>query len=138
MADSLIDPPEYHTGAQVLRTSKAMYAEELVMSPRMRRYMRQCFYQNGMVDCIRTEKGARKIGEDHPYYEFKYLRGQDFHSLSRQPDMYLKMLKAEEEGLIEVSEWMAMTDSNRTYISTLSQTILAKLQMLGTLYAEKF
>ena len=102
MADSLIDPLEYHTSAQVLRTGKAMYAEELVMSPRMRRYMRQCFYQNGMVDCIRTEKGARKIGEDHPYYEFKYLRGQDFHSLSRQPDMYLKMLKAEEEGLIEV------------------------------------
>ncbi|OCK83182.1 transcription elongation factor-like protein spt6 [Lepidopterella palustris CBS 459.81] len=102
MADSLIEAPEYLTGQQVLRTAKAMYVEELVMSPRMRRYMRQCFYQNGMVDCIRTEKGLRKIGEDHPYYEFKYLRGQDFISLSRQPDMYLKMLKAEEEGLIEV------------------------------------
>ncbi|KAF2496972.1 transcription elongation factor spt6 [Lophium mytilinum] len=110
MADSLIDPPEYNTGAEVLRAAKAMYVEELVASPRMRRYLRQSFYESGMVDCIRTEKGLRKIGEDHPYYEFKYLRRQDFHSLSRQPEMYLKMLKAEEEGLIEVKVRMVDYD----------------------------
>ncbi len=102
MADSLLDPPEYSTGAQVLRAAKAMYAEELTMSPRMRKLMRQHYYQNGLFDCFRTEKGMRKIGEDHPYYELKYLRSQDFAAIARRPELFLRMLKAEEEGLIEV------------------------------------
>ncbi|KAJ9664261.1 Transcription elongation factor spt6 [Coniosporium apollinis] len=103
MADSLVDPPDYSTGSQVLRAAKMMYIEELAMSPRMRKLMRQTFYQNGLIDCFRTEKGLRKITEDHPYYEFKYLRGQDFHAISRRPDMFLRMLKAESEGMVNVN-----------------------------------
>ena len=102
MADSLVDPPEYSTGAQVLRAAKAMFAEELTMSPRVRKLMRQTYYTQGLFDCFRTEKGLRKIDEDHPYYEFKYLRSQDFTAMARRPELYLKMLKAEAEGLIEV------------------------------------
>ncbi|KAI9657626.1 MAG: Transcription elongation factor spt6 [Bathelium mastoideum] len=102
MADSLLEPPEYSTGAQVLRAARAMFAEELTLSPRVRKLMRQTYYTQGLFDCFRTEKGLRKIDEDHPYYEFKYLRGQDFTAMARRPELYLKMLKAEEEGLIEV------------------------------------
>ena len=102
MADSLIDAPSFSTGAEVLRAGKNMFAEELSLSPRMRKLVRQNFYQSGLIDCYRTEKGARQITEDHRYYEFKYLRGQDFLAISRQPEKYLRMLKAEEEGLIEV------------------------------------
>lgn len=102
MADNLLEPPEYQTGTQVTRAGKAMYIEELVMSPRMRKYIRQRFYQAGMIDCIRTEKGLRKITEDHPYYEFKYLRGQDLHAMARRPELFLRMIRAEEEGLVEV------------------------------------
>lgn len=102
MADSLVDHPEYSTGEQILRAAKAMYAAEISMSPRMRKLMRQNFYQSGLFDCYRTEKGARQITEDHRYYEFKYLRRQDFTAIARRPEMYLRMLKAEQEGLIEV------------------------------------
>ncbi|KAF2138616.1 uncharacterized protein K452DRAFT_277148 [Aplosporella prunicola CBS 121167] len=113
MADNLLDPPEYNTGSQVLRAVKAMYAEELVMSPRMRNLMRQNFYQQGALNCYRTEKGLRKITEDHPYYEFKYLRNQDYSAIARRPELYLRMLKAEDEGLIEVKILLMRRDQLR-------------------------
>lgn len=102
MADSLLDPPEYTTGSQILRAAKAMFSEELVLSPRMRKLMRQQYYQNGLFDCCRTEKGLRKIGEDHQYYELKYLRNQNFAAFAQRPDLFLRMLRAEQEGLLEV------------------------------------
>ncbi len=104
MADSeaILDPPDYSSGAQALRAAKAMFVEELTMSPKMRKVMRQAYYMNGVVDCFRTDKGLRKIDEQHPYYEFKYLRNQQLSDIARQPELYLRMLKAEDEGLVEV------------------------------------
>lgn len=100
LADTLAEPPEI--GLTLLRSAKLLYIQELQMSPRLRRYMRGSFYQTASIDCIRTEKGMRKITEDHPFYEFKYLRRQTFLDLHGRPDLFLKMLKAEEEGLIKV------------------------------------
>ncbi|KAF2202531.1 transcription elongation factor Spt6 [Delitschia confertaspora ATCC 74209] len=102
LADTLIDSSDYKTGAGVLNAAKGMFVQELVMNPRLRRFLRRNFYQKGLVDCIRTSKGMRKITEDHPYYEFKYLRNQDFQTLNDHPEKFLKMLKAEEENLVEV------------------------------------
>jgi len=102
LADQFTDADEYPTGAQVLRGAKAMFAEELATSPRLRKLLRQTYFTTGHFDCIRTEKGLRKIDEDHPYYEFKYLRDQDIGSMARKPHLFLSMLKAEEEGLVDV------------------------------------
>ncbi len=101
LADSLIDE-EFPTGSRALTAGRRMYVEELVMSPRFRKIVRANVYMTGVVDCHRTEKGLKKIDEQHPYYEFKYLQNQDFRTIAANPAMYLKMLKAEEEGLIEV------------------------------------
>ena len=104
MADSdrILDPPDYPSGLQCLRAAKAMFAEEIALSPKMRKVMRQAYYLNGVIECFRTEKGLRKINEQHPYYEFKYLRNQQLSDIARQPGLFLRMLKAEEEGLVEV------------------------------------
>lgn len=101
MADGFIDN-DFSSGSQVLKAAKTMFAEELVMSPKMRKVIRQAYYMNGAVDCFRTEKGLRRIDEHHPYYEFKYLRNQQLSDIARRPELYLRMLKAEEEGLVEV------------------------------------
>ncbi|KIV96837.1 hypothetical protein PV10_00654 [Exophiala mesophila] len=101
MADSMVDD-EFSTGTQVLKAGRSMFIEELVTSPRFRGLIRKNVYIQGVIDCHRTEKGLRKIDEQHPYYEFKYLRNQDFGSFFQQPELFLKMLKAEEEGLIEI------------------------------------
>ncbi|KAK5942448.1 Transcription elongation factor spt6 [Knufia obscura] len=101
LADQCIDE-NFSTGARALRAARSMLAEEMVTSPRLRKFMRRNIYMDAVVDCHRTEKGLRRITEDHPYYEFKYLRNQDLRAIAGRPDMFLKMLKAEEEGLVEV------------------------------------
>jgi transcription elongation factor SPT6 len=110
LADKSLDE-DFPTGAQALKAAKLMFTEELFTSPRLRRVMRQKFYQVGVIDCFRTEKGLRKIDEQHPYYEFKYLRNQEFAAIARQPDLYLKMLRAEEEGLVEVKVRLQNVDA---------------------------
>jgi transcription elongation factor SPT6 len=112
LADRTLDE-DFPTGSQALKAAKYMFIEELFTSPRLRRVMRQKFYQVGVIDCYRTEKGLRKIDEQHPYYEFKYLRNQEFAAIARQPDLYLKMLKAEEEGLVEVKVRLQNFDAIR-------------------------
>lgn len=102
LADFLLDPPDYSTGTQVLRAAKAMFAEELSMNPRLRKWMRRTMYESAYFDCYRTEKGARMITEDHKYYEFKYLRHQDIAAVARRPELFLRMLQAEREGLVQV------------------------------------
>ncbi|KAH7412051.1 SH2 domain-containing protein [Phaeosphaeria sp. MPI-PUGE-AT-0046c] len=104
-ADQLAEAPE--TGMTLLRSAKVLFVQDLQMSSRLRRFLRGSFYQNAQIDCIRTDKGARKITEDHSYYEFKYLRRQTFLDLHGRPDLFLKMLKAEHEGLVQVRISMA-------------------------------
>ncbi|KAG9246272.1 SH2 domain-containing protein [Calycina marina] len=104
LADSLVygDDQTLSTGEQILLAARQMYAEELFMNPRMRQHFRRNFYMAGEVSCQRTEKGLRKIDEQHPYYELKYLKNQTFQDIASKPETFLKMLKAEEEGWIEV------------------------------------
>lgn len=101
-ADSLTTDSEFSTGEQVLLAARQMFAEELFMNPRMRKHFRMSYYMMGVVNCQRTDKGLRKIDEQHPYYELKYLKNQTFGDIASKPEIFLKMLKAEEEGLIEV------------------------------------
>ena len=116
LADSerILDPPDYSSGAQCLRAAKAMFAEEISLNPKMRKVMRQTYYMNGVIECFRTEKGLRKIDEQHPYYEFKYLRNQQLGDIARQPDLFLRMLKAEEEGLVDVKVRLQNEEKFRT------------------------
>lgn len=101
VADSLLDT-DFTNASKALKAAKSMFAEELVMSPRMRKVVRQECYMKGVVDCYRTDKGLRRIDEEHPYYEFKYLRNQQLTDIARRPELFLRMLKAEEEGLVQV------------------------------------
>lgn len=115
MADSenILDPPEYSSGAQCLRAAKAMFAEEIALSPKMRKVVRHTFFMNAIIDCFRTEKGMRRIDEQHPYYDFKYLRNQQITDIASKPDRFLRMLKAEEEGLVIVKVRIENSESFR-------------------------
>lgn len=102
LADSLISSGEFSTGDRVLNAARQMFAEELVVNPRVRKYFRMNYYMSGLFSCRRTEKGLRRIDEHHQFYEVKYLKDTSIGDLVRKPDLFLKMLKAEEEGLIEI------------------------------------
>jgi len=101
LADSLTDS-DFATGDAVVNAARQMYAEELFANPRMRRHFRIAFYSNGWVSSRRTEKGLRRIDEAHPFYEIKYLQNQTINELARRPEVFLKMTRAEEEGLVEI------------------------------------
>lgn len=101
-ADSFVDV-EFSNGSRALSAAKAMFAEELAVHPKLRKVVRQHCYMTGVVNCYRTDKGLKRIDEHHPYYEFKYLRNQQLSDIARRPDLFLRMLKAEEEGLIKVT-----------------------------------
>ncbi|KAK2741355.1 Transcription elongation factor spt6 [Myotisia sp. PD_48] len=101
MADGLLDQ-NFTNSTHAMKAARTMFAEELNMSPRVRKLVRQAFYMNGVIECFRTEKGLKKIDEHHPYYEFKYLRNQQLSDIARRPELFLRMMKAEEEGLVEI------------------------------------
>ncbi|OBT50660.1 hypothetical protein VE04_08830 [Pseudogymnoascus sp. 24MN13] len=102
LADTLTSDDEFRTGEQVLLAARQMFSEEMVMNPRMRKHFRMSYFQMGTVSCQRTEKGLRRIDDQNQYYELKYLRNMTIPDIARQPEVFLKMLKAEEEGLLEV------------------------------------
>lgn len=101
LADSLTDSDAL-TAESVISQARLMYSEELFANPRMRKLFRVQFYQTGEISCRRTDKGLRRIDESHPLYEIKYLIKQTIPDLARRPELFLKMMKAEEEGLVEV------------------------------------
>jgi transcription elongation factor SPT6 len=104
LADSLISEGEFGTGDKVLQAARQMYAEEMFMSPRMRKHFRMNYFGGMAVfNCHRTEKGLRKIDEQHQYYELKYLKNLSIRDVAQKPEILLKMLKAEEEGLLEIT-----------------------------------
>ncbi|KAF2861338.1 transcription elongation factor SPT6 [Piedraia hortae CBS 480.64] len=103
MADTLVQAPDYKTGEEVLNAAKGMFQMEITRSPRIRRYLRKIYYEKLVFDVHRTEKGLKQIDEDHAYYEFKYLRNWEARTfLLERPELFLKMIKAESEGLVQV------------------------------------
>jgi transcription elongation factor SPT6 len=118
-ADELIESPDFNTGEKVLKAAKAMYAEEIFMNPRMRSNYRRFLYMTGVFQCHRTDKGLRKIDEQHPYYELKYLRNLGLADIARNPELYLRMLKAEQEGLVEVKITTERPESYKNFVKGL-------------------
>ncbi|KAG9251999.1 transcription elongation factor SPT6 [Emericellopsis atlantica] len=101
LADDLLDNT-FDTGEAVMNAARQLYSEELFASPRMRKHFRTSFYQAAEISCKRTEKGLRRIDDSHPYYEIKYIQNQGVADLVQQPELFLKMMKAEEEGFVDI------------------------------------
>ena len=102
MADTLVQEPEYRTGKEVLASARAMFVEEIATNPRLRKHLRKMYVEYMVFDAVRTDKGLKQIDSEHPFYEFKYLRNQGIRNFFSRPDLFLRMLKAEQEGLIEI------------------------------------
>lgn len=102
MADKFTDERNFPTGSVVLRVAKATFAEQLSCSPRMRKLLRQAYYMTGRIDCVRTTKGMQEISKTDKEWEFKYLRNQQIASFGQRPELFLRMLDAEQRGLVEV------------------------------------
>lgn len=95
-------PAAYTSGAQALEFAQQMLAEEIFHEPRVRKSLRATFWQDAKVDIILTDKGKKQIDESSPYFDFKYAINRPFTEMRLRPELYLRMLQAESEGLVSV------------------------------------
>ncbi|KAI5788773.1 SH2 domain-containing protein [Pyronema domesticum] len=100
-ADDYLDN-DFPTSQNALLAAKQMLAEEIVTNPRMRNSLRVQWFTQAVIHVNVTEKGVKQIDEQHQYYEFKYLKEQGLPAIAGNPARYLKMLKAESDGLVEL------------------------------------
>lgn len=92
---------ELGTGA-VLEDAVNYVAHALSYDPRLRRFFRQQFEQNARVDLVLTDDGRRKITMNSPFADLKYSHNWTLEDLRNQPATFLRMLRAEIQGLLIV------------------------------------
>jgi transcription elongation factor SPT6 len=96
------NPSFYQEPSQALEDAQQMLAEEIFYDPKVRKAVREKFWSDAKVDIVLTDKGHKKIDETSPYYDFKYAINRTFAELRLRPELYLRMLLAESEGLVVV------------------------------------
>ncbi|ODQ64228.1 hypothetical protein NADFUDRAFT_83784 [Nadsonia fulvescens var. elongata DSM 6958] len=87
---------------QALEAAQAMYVEEIYMDPRIRKFVRAEFERKALVDVVLTERGRKRIDESSPFFDFKYACNLAFNELRMKPELFLRMLLAEGQGLIDI------------------------------------
>lgn len=95
-------PSTYSDAQSALDTAQMMLSEEIFYNPRLRKSIRHKFAALAKIDIILTDKGQKRIDESSPFYEFKYAINRTFDELRANPALFLKMLAAEADGLVDV------------------------------------
>ncbi|ANB15993.1 chromatin-remodeling histone chaperone SPT6 [Sugiyamaella lignohabitans] len=123
LAEQTTKETESMTAEYILDSARSMAAEEIFYDPKVRKSIRDKFAQQAKVDIILTDKGSKKINDASPYIDFKYAINRGFDELRLKPDLYLRMLQAETEGLVIVRI------SYPDYKTTLFEKILTRFFM---------
>lgn len=85
-----------------LSAIRKTYAEEIFHNPKIRHEVRQVFKNFCSVSVTLTEKGRKTIDNHSPYADIKYAKDRTPADLVSKPDVLLRMLEAEANGLIVV------------------------------------
>lgn len=101
-ASSFISPPSFNTAQSVLDGARTLYAAELAAHPQFRAKMAEYFDIHGVVSTKATQTGEIYIDLKHMYANVRHLVEKPVSSF-RDSSLFLVLLKAVEEGLIQVS-----------------------------------
>ncbi|CCH41587.1 Transcription elongation factor [Wickerhamomyces ciferrii] len=101
----------YAKPSQALEVSKHYFAEQLFVDVRLRKYLRNTFRDYAKLSISLTEQGRLKIDKNSPYADFKYAINRAIDTLYAQPDLFLRMLEAESQHLIEIKLEIISADS---------------------------
>lgn len=74
----------------------------LTFHPQVRQFFRACFERKAKVDLVVTDDGRKKITPSSPFADLKYSCNWTLSELREQPALFLRMLRAEEQGLLIV------------------------------------
>ncbi|KAJ1675601.1 Transcription elongation factor spt6, partial [Spiromyces aspiralis] len=93
---------EFLSPGMLVRAATAYFAYMIATDPSVRRYVRRQFEERAHVWVWATKRGCVEISyNDHPYFEFKYLRPKPVASFAGLAQI-LSILKAEAEGLVKI------------------------------------
>lgn len=101
MIDKLIDDDEVlfkdeKTARDAVRRT---FAEEIFHNPKVRQEVRSTYKSFALISVALTEKGRIGIDNFSPYADIKYAINRSPQDLVSEPNVFLRMLEAEEKGL---------------------------------------
>ncbi|XP_055861753.1 transcription elongation factor SPT6 [Biomphalaria glabrata] len=96
----------------VLKGCQHMVAMQLSHDPLVRASVRTAFQERAKLRVAPTKKGMKLIDESHNCFTVKYLRGKPVKDL--KDDQFLKLVQAEEDGLLTISIKMEEDDDQST------------------------
>lgn len=94
-----------------LSAIRKTFAEEIFHNPKIRHEIRQVYKNFASVSVTLTDKGRTTIDGLSPYADIKYAMNRSPADLVAQPDVFLRMLEAEQKGLIIVNVQTNDSDS---------------------------
>ncbi|RUS83311.1 hypothetical protein EGW08_008933 [Elysia chlorotica] len=113
--------PQFPTAEDVLKGCQHMVAMQLSHDPLVRQSVRVAFQERAKLKVVPTKKGMKIIDEAHNCYTMKYLRGKPVKDL--KDEMFLKLILAEEEGLLTISIKMDEEDDSSGLVSSYFEEI---------------
>lgn len=104
MIERLVEDDEilFKDPKNALSATRKTYAEELFHNPKIRQEVRQVYKNFASISVALTEKGRSSIDNHSQYADIKYAQNYSPADLVSKPDVLLRMLEAEANGLIVV------------------------------------
>ena len=97
------DDEVLYKDAQSAQTAiRKTFSEEIFHDPRIRAEVRSTFKNFASIRVVLTDKGRASIDNHSPFADIKYATGLTAEDLTRNPDLYLRMLLAEKQALVVV------------------------------------
>lgn len=111
---------EWHHSGSALKAAQMLLANEIGRHPIMKREVRKLFMSTSKINVNPTERGIVKIDNQHPFYNFKFLKDKPIGSFLAPPPLldsagnkigmstsasaaqWLQILKAETDLLVNV------------------------------------
>lgn len=96
---------------QLLSEAQALFVADIIHDPIIRKTLRELYVDRAKVNVVLSDKGRKKIGETGPYSDLKYAINRTPLFFKQYPDVYLRMLSAEADGLLEARVQLSARDS---------------------------
>lgn len=94
---------EFPTVDDVMKGARHIAASKVAAEPNVRKCIRELYRQNARLYTEATLKGREEIDEFHYAHGMQYLVGMPAMEVFESKDMWLRVVRAEKEGLLTVS-----------------------------------
>jgi transcription elongation factor SPT6 len=124
---------DFSSTESVLKAAQFMFVKELTIEPRVRRYFRNRFWLDAVINTDLTSNGKRELNDEfHPLRAVKHVRDKLIVELASS-DLYLLITKAKREGLItydiKLPDWVVQDitqDIEKFFFSDSTSTVARK------------